>query len=193
MPGPAREGSVREAILESAHRLFVEQGFAATSTQELARAAGVTTGALYHHFGSKEGLYREVVGAIAEKVAVRAAIAMNEGQTPKERLGLGVQAVLDACLEPDVRLAYNEAATVLGLEAWRALEAERTDALLVAALASLDLDRVDLVAPVLKGAIVEGAMAIVTSDDQAAARRVVGQTLSSVIDALAAGSRPPAT
>jgi TetR/AcrR family transcriptional regulator, transcriptional repressor for nem operon len=53
--GPAR-GDARKALLEAATRLVRVQGFAATSVDELCRAAGVTKGAFFHHFASKEAL-----------------------------------------------------------------------------------------------------------------------------------------
>ena len=52
---PAR-GTGRAAILDAAMRLFRQKGFAATSVDDLCAAAGVTTGAFFHHFTSKDGL-----------------------------------------------------------------------------------------------------------------------------------------
>lgn len=175
----------KEELMGVARTLFVARGFAGTSVGDIARTANVTTGALYHHFGSKEVLYREVVGQIAAEVGARAVAAMAGQTSPQARLVAAVEAVLDACLEPDVALAYTEAATVLGLEAWRALEAERTNAILAEALSALvDPKLVALVAPVIKGAVVEGAMTIVTAADRTHARTVVGNVLRGMVASL---------
>ena len=50
----------RSALIGAGRRLFGEQGFAATSVDDLARAARVTTGALYHHFPTKTALFETV-------------------------------------------------------------------------------------------------------------------------------------
>lgn len=52
--------ATRAAIIQAAHRLFVEKGFAHTSVSEIAREAGVTQSLIHHHFGSKQELWRQV-------------------------------------------------------------------------------------------------------------------------------------
>ena len=54
----------RSALIGAGRRLFGEQGFAATSVDDLARAARVTTGALYHHFPTKTALFETVFEAV---------------------------------------------------------------------------------------------------------------------------------
>ncbi len=58
---PPEERDSRERLLREAERLFMAHGFAAVSTREICTAAGVKQPSLYHHFGSKEGLYLAVV------------------------------------------------------------------------------------------------------------------------------------
>ncbi|MBQ1081429.1 MULTISPECIES: TetR/AcrR family transcriptional regulator [unclassified Nocardiopsis] len=60
----AGRGSVPERLLEAATRLFAEQGFESTSVQEVVAAAGVTKGAMYHYFGSKDDLLHEVYARV---------------------------------------------------------------------------------------------------------------------------------
>ncbi|WP_275467752.1 TetR/AcrR family transcriptional regulator [Streptomyces noursei] len=55
---------VAQRLLATATRLFAEQGYDRTSVQEIVDAAGVTKGALYHYFGSKEDLLHEVYGRV---------------------------------------------------------------------------------------------------------------------------------
>lgn len=56
--------TVPQRLLAAATRLFAEQGYDRTSVQEIVEAAGVTKGALYHYFGSKDDLLHEVYGRV---------------------------------------------------------------------------------------------------------------------------------
>lgn len=60
----AGRGTVPERLLEAATRLFAERGFESTSVQEVVAAAGVTKGAMYHYFGSKDDLLHEVYARV---------------------------------------------------------------------------------------------------------------------------------
>ena len=61
----------RQALVDAARKLFTEQGYAATGTEEIVAAARVTRGALYHHFHDKTDLFRAVMEQIAREVAER--------------------------------------------------------------------------------------------------------------------------
>ena len=60
----AERGAVPQRLLASATRLFAERGFERTTVQEIVDAAGVTKGALYHYFGSKDDLLHEVYARV---------------------------------------------------------------------------------------------------------------------------------
>jgi AcrR family transcriptional regulator len=60
----AAEEPVRQRLLAEATRLFAERGFEGTSVQEVVSAAGVTKGAMYHYFDSKDDLLREIYGRL---------------------------------------------------------------------------------------------------------------------------------
>ena len=57
------------ALLGVARRLFIEKGYAATGTPEVVEQAGVTRGALYHHFKDKQALFQAVAEAEAAQIA----------------------------------------------------------------------------------------------------------------------------
>ncbi|MFE9256880.1 TetR/AcrR family transcriptional regulator [Streptomyces sp. NPDC006879] len=59
-PTTEEETPVPQRLLAAATRLFAERGYDRTSVQEIVEAAGVTKGALYHYFGSKDDLLHEV-------------------------------------------------------------------------------------------------------------------------------------
>lgn len=62
--GTARSGAVPQRLLATATRLFAERGFERTSVQDIVEAAGVTKGALYHYYGSKDDLLHEVYARV---------------------------------------------------------------------------------------------------------------------------------
>ena len=95
---PRVEEQTRARILAAAAECFADQGYAAASIRDIARAVGVTVGAIYVHFPSKGRLlvavYEEGVGRIGDAVDA----AMARPGTPWERLGAAVAAHLEMLL-----------------------------------------------------------------------------------------------
>jgi AcrR family transcriptional regulator len=108
--------------VEQARKLFGEQGYAQTSTDEIVAQAGVTKGALYHHFKGKESLFRAVFEQVQREVSDRAAAEFMRPDS-WEALVLGCELWIDAHVEPSVRqIALQDARSVLGWEEARAIE-----------------------------------------------------------------------
>lgn len=80
------ERGARRRLLREGLRLFVRHGFDSVSTRQICVAAGVTQPSLYHHFGSKEGLYLAVIEEWFKDVHEAMASAIGEGTTFRERL-----------------------------------------------------------------------------------------------------------
>ncbi len=76
----------REQLLDVALDLFASQGFDATSTQQIATAAGVTQGLVFHYFGSKEGLLSAVLST-RHSFASGMADLLTEAETSPMPLG----------------------------------------------------------------------------------------------------------
>lgn len=110
-----RSEQTRAALIQAARALFVDKGYGETSTPDIAAAAGITRGALYHHFEDKRALFRAVV--TDEALAVANAIEQNAPASlrPIDALLAGSSAYLDAMRVPGrTRLLLIEGPSVLG-------------------------------------------------------------------------------
>ena len=119
-----RSARTRAALVGAARELFAERGFAATSRDEIAARAGVTRGALYHHFDSKTALAAAVVAELEDELVARVVAAASEVEGVREQLHRGCRAYMDACADPTVARVLADAPAVLGVAACRALDAE---------------------------------------------------------------------
>src|SRR5580704_3411189 len=96
----ARSARTRGALLAAARELFAEKGFAQTGREEIAERAGVTRGALYHHFASKTEVAAAVVGELETELVTLVVTAAQRGNGVREQLHLGCRAYMDACADP---------------------------------------------------------------------------------------------
>ncbi|MDX8348819.1 helix-turn-helix domain-containing protein [Cognatiyoonia sp. IB215446] len=80
----SRTDATRAALMKAARDLFSQKGYAETSTPEVVKAAGVTRGALYHHFEDKVDLFRAIVTEEYQKVA--AEITASAKDDPKDAI-----------------------------------------------------------------------------------------------------------
>lgn len=101
-----RREATRAALLDAARSLFAKKGFAATGTPEIVAAAGVTRGALYHHFADKLALFEAVVEEEHRAVAEAITTVADGAQAPADMIDalvLGSQAFLAAMDDPGRR------------------------------------------------------------------------------------------
>src|SRR5215218_490952 len=98
-----RSEATRAALMEAGRRLFAERGYAAVGTEEIVRQAGVTRGALYHHFDGKRELLAAVYEQIESEIAAQLGESVRAGAGPMETLAAGAEMFLDHCLEPEVQ------------------------------------------------------------------------------------------
>jgi AcrR family transcriptional regulator len=131
----------REQLLEAAARVFAEKGYAGASVDEIAEAAGYTTGALYSNFGSKEKLFVELMSAwrsrnIARQASHVAAVVEGDIPDPVALLVQRLEKVADRSTEADALQAEFWLFAVRNPEAMQALAA-KTD------------ERVDVLAPLV--------------------------------------------
>lgn len=99
-----RRASTRAALIASARVLFADRGFAGAGREDIVERAGVTRGAMHHHFPSKVDLFCAVYEEIEQELSeVIAQAAVAAGVDPRARLRAGALAFLDAAATPEVR------------------------------------------------------------------------------------------
>ncbi|MDW9546217.1 TetR family transcriptional regulator [Sinorhizobium meliloti] len=119
-----RSDATRTAILDAARTLFVSRGYAETATPDIVAAAGLTRGALYHHFEDKKALFRAIVEREAREVAAMIEQLAGAPLPPREALLAGAAAYFDAMAVPGrVRLLLLDGPAVLGVTEMAALDA----------------------------------------------------------------------
>jgi AcrR family transcriptional regulator len=168
-----RAESTRGALIEAAGELFGQHGYHAVPAAAVVRRAGVTSGALYHHFRDKRDLFRAAFEAAESGLAERVAAAAASGQDPWDRLRLGVAEYLSVCAEaPARRLLLVDGPCVLGWEEWRRIDAAYHLRPLRAALAAamrvglLERRSPEPLAQVLLGALTEAGLATAEARDE---------------------------
>lgn len=168
----------RRGILRAARRLFSRHGYTDTPLNSVVQAAKVTTGAVYHHFGDKKGLFRAVAEDVEAEILKRVIDETRDTPDPWSRLLIGTLVMLDICSEPEIRrIIFIDAPNVIGGAEWREIELRygygamrRTLAELVAA-GKIRALSVDILAPMLLGSMIEAANSVASAQDKPAALR----------------------
>jgi AcrR family transcriptional regulator len=160
-----RTETTRLALLDAARALFVGKGYGDTSTPEIAVAAGITRGALYHHFVDKRDLFRQVLQRESQAVAADIEAAAPEQLSPREALLEGSKAYLNAMTAPGrTRLLLIDGPAVLGMEEIMALDDTTSAASLRQGLERAGVGKdeasLDALTPLLSAAFDRAALAI---------------------------------
>jgi AcrR family transcriptional regulator len=184
----------RQALVGTARRLFTEQGFTATGTEEIVAGARVTRGALYHHFKDKTDLFRAVMEQVAREVAEEliSAELSHPGATAWDEVRGGLRAFLDLCVVTDdfQRIVLVEGPAVLGHEAWDDLVAQYGSNLLADWLnrsieeGAISAVPVPPLTRLLIAMISESSLYIARAEDRASARAEMGAVLDRLLDGL---------
>jgi AcrR family transcriptional regulator len=192
-----RAASTRASLIAAATRLFTERGYDAVGTEEIVRAAGVTRGALYHHFGGKaellEAVYERLEAESTERVA--RVVLGSDLESPLEAMRAGIEAFLDECAKPELqRIALHDAPAVLGWDRWREIAAANglglIEASLSAAIEAGEIRELPVTptAHLLLGALDEAAMLVARSEDPAS-RTEVTVVLLALLESFAVAPR----
>jgi AcrR family transcriptional regulator len=197
-----RSAATKEALIRAARELWGKRGYSNVGTPEIAEAAGVTRGAMYHQFTDKAALFLAVVEAVEADVMVQLGelVAAAAPESAAQAIRVAADAWIEAAMQPEIRqLLLLDAPNVLGWETFREV-AQRyglgmTEQLLAAAIAAGELKQqpVRPLALMLLGALDEGAMYVANADDAAAAANETRGVVDDLIGALLppAKSAPP--
>jgi AcrR family transcriptional regulator len=181
---PERSDATRRALLDAARGLFVAHGYSDTATPALCAAAGVTRGALYHHFADKRDLLHAVLVRESAAVAAQIESAASAGASPTDALLAGSEAYLDAMAEPGrTRLLLIDGPAALGRDVVAALDAANAEAALREGLQAAGVRRVDLHAltALLSAAFDRAALEVQGGRDRAAVAEALRWLLGRVL------------
>jgi AcrR family transcriptional regulator len=152
-------------ILDTSQLLFAEHGYDGVSVEEIAHEAGLTKGALYHHFASKRAIFDALVDQLQGQIAEQLSQAPTDKRPklPVEGLAHGAAAYLQAANDPAMRrILLIDGPVVLGRERWREIDNRHFGKRVRDALAMVmraDEATLEAATGVVMSAIMEGALA----------------------------------
>jgi AcrR family transcriptional regulator len=185
--------ATRGALLTAARRMFADRGYHGAGTTELVAAAGVTRGALYHHYRDKEALFEAVFREVAGELYDAASLMVEPLAGDRWRqFQAGLQAHLQVIAESAEiqRILLIDGPAVFGWSKWRELQSEFSLGILVStidnliALGLIKPRSALLAAHLVLAALNEAALLIAHAPSPDAERREVGEVLRSLVDGL---------
>jgi AcrR family transcriptional regulator len=179
-------------VLDAARSLFGRNGYAQTSVDEIAAAARVTKGAVYHHFAGKEALFRAVHDEVETDALARAMGAAEPGRPPVDQIVAIMNAYLDAALDEEIRrITLIDGPAMLGLEPELPPEQQATQAGVRSFIAEsiergqlADLDP-GMLTDLIGGLALLGGLMIARAADPGVTRAAVGKALDAMLRGLA--------
>ncbi len=184
--------ATRRAVLDAARSSFGDKGYAQTSVDEIAAAARVTKGAVYHHFAGKEALFRAVVAEVEAEALTRMAQAADPKASPIDQIVAQVDAYLDVALDEEVRrITLIDGPAILGLEPEGPADQQPSHIALRSFIATaidsgqiVDLDP-NMLAHLVGGLALLGGLLVARASEPEAARAALGQALEPMLRTLA--------
>jgi len=172
------------------------RGFEAVSIDDIAVAAGIAKGGVYHHFSSKQSIFEVVLDRVQAELAsqLNSRLAANTGKRTPETIATNLLEYLKAASEPGLRqVILIDGPVVLGQQRWREIDDryffEPTRSGLEAIMGpKASRKQVEVASRLVAGAIVEAALATGASDNPVAVARTYCAALKSMLHGLQAES-----
>jgi AcrR family transcriptional regulator len=190
--------ATRAALIGVATELFAANGYEATAIPSVLHAAGVSRGALYHHFESKEALFEAVLKSVEARVMAKVTRSARAASDPLEALRRGSAAYLAMCRDPTVRqISLIDAPAVIGWQRWRDIDEQHAFGLVKAAIAAISTggrvkpELVDVVAHMVFAALLEVALLVARADEDRLAIRRGQEAIDELLTALLAPHPTP--
>ncbi len=186
-----RREATRGALITAGRRLFATRGYDNVGTEEIVAAAGVTRGALYHHFDGKRGLFAAVFEAVEQELIENFPVERLIGTDPFGGLSTGTAEFLELSLDHELQqITLLDAPAVLGWEGWHAIQVRYGLGLIQAGVtAAMEAGQirelpVEELSNALLGALVEAALYVSRADDQPAATARMKDVLAAMLEGL---------
>ena len=183
-----RSAATRSKILASARALFITVGYEATTTAMILAASGVSRGAMYYHFDSKESIFEELYLETSRQVAAHSVAGKRSGMTVRQELIETCVAWLKEASRPDAAAILLELGpAVLGWGRCRELDDEHgfvPDAVLLGQAVSageLSFDSIELATGMLRAALAEAALMLKNSTTQQPTLQDARQAIESLL------------
>lgn len=193
-----RSQATRAAVVAAARAVFAERGFEGSSVEQIARRAGVSKGAFYHHYRDKTEVLAAAYEDLERELTDQMLMLASEHPDPVDALRAGCQGFIAACTDPAVlRLALVDAPAGLGWARWREIDGRHGFGLLRLGLqAAADSGRarmnlIDIRAHLLLAALMEGALLIAAASDPKTVSRDVASLIDEQISALTCAQETP--
>jgi AcrR family transcriptional regulator len=185
-----RTAATRRALLDAARSLFAEKGYHGTAAEEIVGRAGLTRGALYHHFEDKRDLFRVVVDEMEGEIDEEIEAAERAQPGLPEAVMAGYRAFIDAVLDPEMRRTFFlDGPSVLGWE-WREIDARHAVGKIEEGLEALiaqgfvEPQPVGPLARLINGTLLEAAFFVAASEDPELARDEVWGAMERLVGGL---------
>lgn len=196
----ARSAAAKAALIAAARQSFAEAGYHATGINGLAAMASMTSGALYHHFASKEELFEAVFMQVSEELfgaAARRAVSMQEQTWHQLIVTLETYLQLVSTCGESQQVLLIDGPSVLGWQRWRELQSRYVLQGIAHALSLLMAEGViskydaDALANILFASLNDAALTIAHAADREAVRHSVLKTLLAFVEGLRGHVRDP--
>jgi AcrR family transcriptional regulator len=186
----------RAKLLGAARRAFGSVGYADASMDDFTAAAGLTRGALYHHFGDKKGLLQAVIAEIDAEMSERLRAVSAKARGPWRSFVDENIADIEMALEPEIqRIVMRDGPAVLGdpstwpsqSECIRSMTEHLTE--LQSKRLIVDVDP-EATARLLSGASLHAAQWIANSDDPKATSKRAVKAFKALLEGLLEDTKP---
>ncbi|PCJ27508.1 MAG: TetR family transcriptional regulator [SAR86 cluster bacterium] len=183
--------ATQKKILKAARKVFATHGYTKAALAEIVSKAGVTTGAIYHHFGDKKGLFIAVAMQLEQLILDESNAAIPASGSSWEKFTASIMATLEICARPDIqRIVFRDAPSVVGLFEWRKIEIQFGFGVMQKSLAYLaekeiiSITNPDLTAQMVLGALMEASHFAAIADNKAETLKQGQELMLKVLNSL---------